>query len=154
VGPVLLGAQDQLRIGAPAPNTPTRPSAALPGVPHLLPQLTAIQNIALLTTASRRPNCQRAKKLLAAVGLTQRADHRPADLSGGDQQRIAIAGALINDPVLLMADEPTGNLDEENAGRSSTCSPTPAETAEQHSCWPPTTSTASPTPTPSLNFVA
>jgi lipoprotein-releasing system ATP-binding protein len=85
---------------------------------HLLPEFSALENIVLpqmIAGVSRRKAAARAEELLATVGLTQRATHRPARLSGGEQQRVAIARALANAPRLLLADEPTGNLDHHTA---------------------------------------
>ncbi|MDA1285162.1 MAG: ABC transporter ATP-binding protein [Proteobacteria bacterium] len=85
---------------------------------HLLPEFTALENIMLPQRANGRSNSAAqdcALKLLAKVGLTDRAGHRPAELSGGEQQRVAFCRALANDPKLLLADEPTGNLDTATA---------------------------------------
>jgi len=86
---------------------------------HLLPELTALENVCLpgrVARLSASAVTQRATELLARVGLAERADHKPSELSGGEQQRVAIARALINEPVLLLADEPTGNLDSHTGG--------------------------------------
>ncbi len=80
---------------------------------HLLPSLTALENVLLpLTFAHDADGTERAMHLLESMGLGKRALHRPSQLSGGEQQRVAIARALISDPLLTLADEPTGNVDE------------------------------------------
>ena len=87
---------------------------------HLLPEFSALENIVLpqlILGLSRREAEDRAKQSLHSLGLDERGDHRPAQLSGGEQQRVAIARAVANGPRLLLADEPTGNLDPHTAER-------------------------------------
>ncbi|MET0179907.1 MAG: ABC transporter ATP-binding protein [Novosphingobium sp.] len=87
---------------------------------HLLPDFTAIENVILPQLVADRPEVEarvRARELLSALGLAERLDHRPSQLSGGEQQRVAVARALANRPLLVLADEPTGNLDEATADR-------------------------------------
>ncbi|MFM8251492.1 MAG: ABC transporter ATP-binding protein [Planctomycetota bacterium] len=85
---------------------------------HLLPQLTVLENVLVPALASSTPTREqqnRAQELLARVGLRERLHHRPAELSGGERQRVALARALLLKPPILLADEPTGNLDRTNA---------------------------------------
>jgi putative ABC transport system ATP-binding protein len=84
---------------------------------HTLPYLTAVENVMLAQQLHSLPDEEEARAALARVGLADLADKRPPQLSGGEQQRICIARALINDPPLILADEPTGNLDAGNAER-------------------------------------
>jgi len=80
---------------------------------NLIPSLNAVENVLVPVMFDGDPPLERAMELLERVGLEHRWDHRPAQLSGGERQRLAVARALINDPALLLADEPTGNLDHQ-----------------------------------------
>jgi lipoprotein-releasing system ATP-binding protein len=84
---------------------------------HLLPEFTALENVCIPAYIAREPKDKvetRAKDLLSFLGLSDRMDHKPAELSGGEQQRVAVARALINQPKVILADEPSGNLDSKN----------------------------------------
>ncbi len=85
---------------------------------HLLPEFTALENIcipAFIAGVSKSNALNKAAQLLEYLNLTERANHKPSMLSGGEQQRVAVARALINDPAVILADEPSGNLDSKNA---------------------------------------
>lgn len=85
---------------------------------HLLPEFTALENIcipAFIAGENKSKALSKANQLLEYLNLTDRANHKPSELSGGEQQRVAVARALINDPAVILADEPSGNLDSQNA---------------------------------------
>ncbi len=84
---------------------------------HLLPEFTALENVcipAFIARMSRAAAEEKATRILNFLGLSERLDHKPGELSGGEQQRVAVARALINDPDVILADEPSGNLDSKN----------------------------------------
>jgi lipoprotein-releasing system ATP-binding protein len=85
---------------------------------HLLPEFTALENVfipALIAGFNRTDSTKKAKDMLTLLGLAERLDHKPSQLSGGELQRVAVARALINKPTVVLADEPSGNLDTQNA---------------------------------------
>jgi lipoprotein-releasing system ATP-binding protein len=85
---------------------------------HLLPEFTAIENVSIpqmISGISLSEAARRSKELLDTVGLSERMNHKPAELSGGEQQRVAVARSLANDPQIVFGDEPTGNLDSKNS---------------------------------------
>ena len=85
---------------------------------HLLPEFTALENVCIpsfIKKVNRKQAAEKAMRLLELLGVQDRASHKPAELSGGEQQRVAVARALVNDPSIVLADEPSGNLDSENA---------------------------------------
>ncbi|MBL9123001.1 MAG: ABC transporter ATP-binding protein [Planctomycetaceae bacterium] len=118
-GSVRLGGEDPFRLGeAEQAAFRNRRIGLVFQDHHLLPQCSVLENVLIPTIASgatHPDDVARARTLLDRVGLAARLDHRPAELSGGERQRVAIARALIRQPELLLADEPTGNLDRSTA---------------------------------------
>ena len=120
-GSIWVGGQELTALG---PAATARFRAARLGFVfqfhHLLPEFTALENVMMPGRLARVREAavrERAREVLWLVGLAERLDHRPAQLSGGEQQRVAVARALVNRPELILADEPSGNLDRDNAER-------------------------------------
>ncbi|HKQ79918.1 MAG TPA: ABC transporter ATP-binding protein [Blastocatellia bacterium] len=117
-GTVTLDKQDPFKLSEPAMAAFRNEKVGFVFQDHcLLPQLSTLENVLAptLVGGANGDYVERAKKLLAQVGLSDRLDHRPAELSGGEKQRVAIARALVREPALLLCDEPTGNLDRQSA---------------------------------------
>ncbi|MFN0087739.1 MAG: ABC transporter ATP-binding protein [Blastocatellia bacterium] len=117
-GTVTLDGQDPFALEEPAQAAFRNRKIGFIFQDHcLLPQCSVLENVLAptLVGAGGGPYDERARKLLEAVGLSERLEHRPAELSGGEKQRVAIARALIHEPLLLLCDEPTGNLDRQSA---------------------------------------
>lgn len=115
-GTVLIGGQDVFALSEPdRTELRNRTVGFVFQFHHLLPEFTALENVMmplLIARTPRGPAAERARKLLDFLGLADRGHHRPAQLSGGEQQRVAVGRALVCNPRLVLADEPTGNLDK------------------------------------------
>ena len=118
-GTVLLGGQDVFNLHEEARNRLRNETIGfIFQFHHLLPEFTALENVAMPLLIAKRDEkdaFRRANALLSELGLGERAGHRPAQLSGGEQQRVAVARALVAEPGLVLADEPTGNLDTKSS---------------------------------------
>ncbi len=115
-GEIMLDGEDFSKLGSAAlAHIRSQKVGFIYQFHHLLPEFSALENVLLPGMINRQPTAyltQRARQLLENVGLAERTEHRPTKLSGGEQQRVALARALMNNPLLVLADEPTGDLDQ------------------------------------------